>query len=267
MKYLVVYAFMMQLAMALMLVRAARCEAGGNVLGMCLPGKFILAVFLPVGLDVGHGTGESLLMQLSHPSVPRPSHLTGITSLAVHYDRAKDRVTRLLSSETDPPKTKVTLHHGDAVYWPSAVNHPLEPSLDAPPYTAILALDCAYHFKSRQIFLQQSFIRLAPGGRIALADICLSQGRLTKFCLLLLGVMPKENMISPDEYARDLKDIGYVDVEVQDVSPDVFPGLVRFFKGRGGCWWVFGNVIRWFAASGGRFVLVSGAKASGVNKT
>jgi len=233
-------------AMALKLVRAAGCETGGNV------------------LDVGHGTGESLLMQLSHPSVPHPSHLTGITSLAAHYDRAKDRVARLqLSSEDGGAfKTKVKLHHGDAVYRPSTANHPLDPSSETPPYTAILALDCAYHFKTRHVFLQQSHTRLAPGGRIALADICLLQGWLPRFCMFLLGVMPKENMISPDEYVTDLMDLGYVDVKMQDVSADVFPGFQRFLKGRGLGWWIFGNIIQGYAALGARFVLVSGAKSS-----
>src|SRR5882762_9807922 len=45
--------------------------------------------------DVGHGSGESLILQISHPEVPRPSRLTGITSLKTHHQRSSDRVARL----------------------------------------------------------------------------------------------------------------------------------------------------------------------------
>ncbi|KAE9411083.1 hypothetical protein BT96DRAFT_1054317 [Gymnopus androsaceus JB14] len=59
-----------KIALALKLIRTAQCKEQGKV------------------LDVGHGTGESLILLLTHPSIPHPSHLTGITSIPLHHPRA-----------------------------------------------------------------------------------------------------------------------------------------------------------------------------------
>jgi len=240
-------------ALALKLVAAANCQPGGNV------------------LDVGHGSGESLILQLSHPRVPRPSRLTGLTSLNAHYQRSSDRIMRLQSSHNDAGhRPEVVLYHGDAIFRPgpnAKSNHPLDPSSRAPSYTSILALDCAYHFKPRSSFLRQSLHRLSPGGRIALADICFTGAALLTNSYIsittlvrLSGLMVPSNMISTDQYVHEMEEMGYVDVQLEDISEDVFPGFTRFLKGRGGGWWMFANVMAWWAGKGMRFVVVSGQK-------
>ena len=220
-------------------------------------------------LDVGHGSGESLILQLSHPRVPRPTRLTGITSLKTHYQRSMDRIARLKGSQNDPgPKPEVVLYHGDAVFRPGLQpksNHPLDPSSPAPPYTTILALDCAYHFNTRSTFLRQSLHRLSSGGRIALADICFTPTRLESYISTsavsrLCGLMPPSNVVTPDQYVHEMQEMGYADVQLEDVSGYVFPGFTKFLKGKGGGWWVFGGVVAWWARSGMRFVVVSGQK-------
>jgi len=67
-------------------------------------------------------------------------------------------------------------------------------------------------------------------------------------------------MISTDQYVHEMQKIGYVDVQMDDISEDVFPGFTKFLKGRGGCWWVFGSIMAWWAGRGIRFVIVSGQK-------
>jgi hypothetical protein len=224
--------------------------------------------------DVGHGSGESLILQISHPEVPRPSRLTGITSLKTHHQRSSDRVARLQSSPSDSShddKLEVILYHGDAIFRPelSKSGHPLDPSSQAPAYTTILALDCAYHFNNRSSFLRQSLHRLTPGGRIALGDICFTPAALkpTTYHLLpihrlvrLSGLMAPSNAISTDQYIQEMQEMGYVDVQLEDISEGVFPGFTKFLKGRGGGWWVFANIIGWWAGRGMRFVVVSGQK-------
>ena len=209
-----------------------------------------------------------MIFQLSHPSVPRPSRVTGITSLLVHHQRSKDRVARLLFPGDDS-KIQVTLYHGDAVYRPSATNHPLDPSSETPTFTTILALDCAYHFDTRYSFLSQSFARLSPGGRIALADICFTPAALENSLTMLLaplaGLMPRANMISPENYVQALAEIGFVDVTMEDVSEEVFPKFIQFLKSRGLGWWIFGNVVKWYAGLGARFVVVTGTRDGGTS--
>ncbi len=217
----------------------------------------------PLPTDVGHGSGESLILLLSHPDVPRPSKLSGITSLPAHHQRSRDRIAsmRLRNPDIIEPK----LYLGDAVYRLGREDHPLSPN-NADMYDSILALDCAYHFHTRRDFLRQSLSHLAPGGRIALADICfptswktMSLG--TRALLAVLNVIPKENIVSLDEYEADMRKMGYVDVKVEDVSEEVFPEFIRFLKSRGWGWWIFGKVMSEFAGRA-RFVVVSGCAAA-----
>jgi hypothetical protein len=72
--------------------------------------------------------------------------------------------------------------------------------------------------------------------------------------------MASANAISPDQYVREMQQIGYMDVQLEDISEDVFPGFTGFLKKRGGGWWVFGSVMEWWAGKGMRFVVVSGQK-------
>lgn len=196
-------------------------------------------------------------MQLSHPSVPRPARLTGITSLKAHYDRSLERVEDLRSQHTE-----VNLYHGDAIYHAPETEHPLDPASTSATFTTILALDCAYHFRTREDFLRQSYSRLASGGKIALADICFSTAHGTVVNLLIrqFGLMPSENIVTVGEYIGTMERIGYVDVKSEDISEYVFPGFRGFLAGQGVGWRIFSWMIGGLYASGARFVIVSGTK-------
>ncbi|KAJ6575182.1 S-adenosyl-L-methionine-dependent methyltransferase [Mycena capillaripes] len=227
-------------ALALKLVQAAGCKPGGKV------------------LDVGHGTGESLILLLTYPSVPRPAQLTGITSLPSHHQRSQARVARL--NQPVP----VVLHAGDAIYRPGCHSHPLDPS-SGEYFDTILALDCAYHFRPRSQFLRQAYARLHPGGSLALADICFAPGALqtrwTRCVTAVLRLMPRENMISTDEYVAQMREIGFTEVQLEDITEDVFPGFVSFLRTRGVGWWTFAVVFTIFVrTSCARFVLVKAAR-------
>ncbi|KAJ6503487.1 S-adenosyl-L-methionine-dependent methyltransferase [Mycena vitilis] len=227
-------------ALALKLVEAARCKPRGRV------------------LDVGHGTGESLIMLLTHPSVPRPAQLTGITSLPSHQQRSQARVARL-----DQP-VPVVLHAGDAIYRPGSRGHPLDRSSEGDRFDTILALDCAYHFRPRVEFLRQAHNCLRPGGALALADICFSPGALqtpwTRCVGAVLRLMPRENMLSTDEYVAQMRGVGFTDVRLEDITENVFPGFVSFLSKRGIGWWIFTRVFNVFRGTGARFVIIAGIK-------
>ncbi|KAG7099276.1 hypothetical protein E1B28_001135 [Marasmius oreades] len=210
-------------------------------------------------LDVGHGTGESLILFLTSPSIPRPRSLTGITSLALHHQRSAARVQRLTRSSEG---TAIFLYHGDAVYTSTEQqDHPLNFN-GASTFDAILALDCAYHFHSRGEFLRQSFHHLTPGGRIALADICFDGEALQRPSLMrsVLKLMPKENMVSMEEYVATMERIGFTDVRLENISKYVFPGFTGFLRGRGIGWSIFCRVLDLYVARGARFVIVSGRR-------
>ncbi|THH17000.1 hypothetical protein EW146_g3738 [Bondarzewia mesenterica] len=232
-------------ALALRLIESASLKVGGRV------------------LDVGHGSGDSLLLLLSHPAVPRPGVIHGITSLSEHHTRSYERVGLLLSANPGVNRqSRVLLHDGDAIYQlNSRLDHPLSPYMTY-SFDTILALDCAYHFHTRFEFLRQSFLRLTPGGRIALADICFSskpKGFWFFVLFSLLRVIPRENIVTKERYVRDLQDIGYVDVRMEDVSEWVFPGFRKFLKEQGAPWGLFGRAIELLEREG-RFVIVTGTR-------
>ncbi|KAI0094671.1 hypothetical protein BDY19DRAFT_913950 [Irpex rosettiformis] len=228
-------------ALALKLVQVAQCKSDGIV------------------LDVGHGCGDSLLLHLEHPSIPRPKRLVGITSQIQHYRRALERT----SVRNPGDSVDMCLTHGDAVYRGDTPSHPLDAKTYEGAYTTILALDCAYHFRSRRLFLEQSFKCLAIGGNIALGDICFAPGSLsltTRFMIALMGSMPSENVMTTEEYVAMLRGIGYVDVKLENITQDVFPGFVTFLKGRGLAFGILASHFERLVSRGMLFVIVSASK-------
>ena len=138
----------------------------------------------------------------------------------------------------------------------------MDPS-SADIFDAVLALDCAYHFDTRDTFLRQSFLKLAPAGRIALADICFDPQRLKSLPVWivtrLFRLMPTHNFVSTEGYRSQMEEIGFVDVQLEDITLDVFPGFISFLKSRGSGWMVFAWVLEWYFNAGAQFVLISGA--------
>ena len=213
--------------------------------------------------DVGYGCGDSILLQLSHPEVAKPSLLCGITSLPSHYRRSRERVNNFISSVDAPEDTPaVLLFQGDAVWRSGHQDHPLSPSFQH-NFDNILALDCAHHFNTREEFLCQSLRRLTPGGSVALADLCFSSFPGPVLTLLLcrvLHTMPKQNIITKEQYMKQMREIGYEGIELEDITPHVFPGFREFLKQRGFLWGVFSWLMSWIEGRGLRFVIVKGTR-------
>lgn len=72
--------------------------------------------------------------------------------------------------------------------------------------------------------------------------------------------MPEANVISKNAYLDQMTEIGYVDITLEDIGEDVFPGFVQFLKSRQWGWWFFGWVLEEYCRAGARFVIVSGKK-------
>lgn len=216
--------------------------------GHCIPGGHVL--------DCGHGCGDSLLLHLTSDKLPRPATLTGITTVGVQYERALRRVNNVDSS------VQVCLHHGDAVNRQdgghgNSHSHPFRSPQNV--YTSILAIDCAYHFETRELFLRHCFEHLAPGGWVALADLVVEPlpAFHVRLGLSALTGIRLANIVTPTDYVATLRRIGYDEVQLQDISEHVFPGFIAFLKRRGGLWRAFTSVPSYWASHGGRFVIVS----------
>ena len=73
-------------------------------------------------------------------------------------------------------------------------------------------------------------------------------------------MMPEDNVISEEGYVEQMKEIGYVDVQLEDVTQYVAPGFVEFLKTRGWSWWIFASVFTVYVKAGMRIVIVRGTK-------
>ena len=84
--------------------------------------------------------------------------------------------------------------------------------------------------------------------------------RRTRSITSIVNLIPRYNQISVEDYVGKMEQIGYIDVILEDITSEVFPGFVAFLKGRGWRWWVFGSVLDWYSSTGTRFVIVSGRR-------
>ena len=218
-----------------------------------------------------------MLLHLSRPGAGRPLSLTGITSLPDQHAQASLRLHNYISS-TAPGLSSVhiDLYLGDAVFTPRlhrasqhAPKHPLDPSSPTiENFTSIIALDCAYHFRTRELFLSQCFERLHPVvGRISLADMCfepfLDCSPLAVFfarCVARILSVPSSNLVTREEYRTQMERIGYTDIVIEDISVNVFPGFTTFLSTKGLMWKLFAKIILIWWSGGGKFILVNGRR-------
>jgi len=228
-------------ALAIRLVQAAHCKKDGVV------------------LDVGHGSGDSLLLHLGDADVPRARRIVGITSLPSHHARAVERIKESSSGH----KVDALLYCGDAVWRSPGLNHPLNPASSEEAFTSILALDCAYHFRTRSDFIRQCFKRLQPGGTLALTDLYLD-GRIPPRLLWLICFMfslPQANVWSKERYIQELREAGFEMHNFEDITAFVFPGFLTFLRSRGVMWALAECCIGLWARNDGRYAIISATKA------
>lgn len=203
-------------------------------------------------VDIGSGCGDSthLLSQMN------PRTLRGVTSESSQAAIARRRFPN------------VQFIHADAVEYIASLG---DDSVDR-----IFALDCAYHFSSRQRFLEHSARVLRRNGRIAMTDLILGENvslsqRLCLRLITLLTGAPYFNFKRLDDYCSEFITAGFGDVKTEDISEDVFVGLQNFIHrhredmtrfGIDGKWMaylLFARVLRWWwDYKVVRFILVNG---------
>ena len=178
--------------------------------------------------DAGFGCGDQLLLWRKDYHV---QFLCGI-----NYSISQTALAKIRVRQQDQPGSSDYLVQGDVADLKtcSAINHKA--------VNKIVALDCAYHFPSREKFLCDSFQilqqsnknvqilneREVPAARIGLTDIVLAQPTLTWRKRWVLNVMlkfsriPNQNIVTLDEYKNQLHQAGFTHVISQDISAGVF---------------------------------------------
>jgi microcystin synthetase protein McyJ len=167
-------------------------------------------------LDVGVGFAEQDFVLLERFKVSR---IAGLDITPVHVEKGRERVAkRGLEKQID-----IRLGSATAIEFPDA------------SFDRVLALECAFHFDTRDQFIDQAFRVLRPGGSLAIADMLPVPGKKSNRATAFgrkYGHIPEANLYDREEYSRRLSAAGFEDVVVESIRQDVFPGMANYSRQR-----------------------------------
>ncbi len=157
-----------------------------------------------VVLDVGFGFGDQDAYWLRRF---RPGRIVALNVTPHHVEEARRRF----------PDSRLDFRLGSATAT----------QLPAASVHRVTALECAFHFVTREDFFREAFRVLRPGGRVATADVLPRPGRHSLAARLSASAsqafwqIPRENWYGIDTYRRGLEAAGFVDVAVRSVRERV----------------------------------------------
>jgi len=169
-------------------------------------------------VDVGFGFADQDMLWAERFA---PRHITGLNVTPIQVRIGNERVRRRGLTE------RITLRQGSATEMP----------LPDACCDVVTAVECAFHFDTREAFLAEAFRVLRPGGRLVLADIIRAapapaglRGRLQDFTWSQFAqkfAVPPANADRREAYAAKFAAAGFEAVEVRPIGDQVFPGWHR----------------------------------------
>ena len=170
-------------------------------------------------VDVGFGFGDQ---DIYWARTFAPRRITGLNITRSQVDEARRRVAEAgLDGQVD-------LRAGSATDMP----------LGSDSADKVLALECAFHFDTREAFLREAARVLRPGGRIVLGDIIPARPspnplrraaqRAGWAATARVWNIPRANADSRRGYAMKLRAAGFTDIRIESIRDHVFTPLHRY---------------------------------------
>jgi ubiquinone/menaquinone biosynthesis C-methylase UbiE len=169
-------------------------------------------------VDVGFGFAEQDILWARRFA---PRRIIGLNVTPEHVRLGRARVRRAGLSQT------IALRQGSATAMP----------LPDACCDVVTALECAFHFDTREAFLAEAFRVLRPGGRLAMADILRAPPaaspllarwqRLTWRGFAERFRVPAANAVERMGLAAQIAAAGFTAARVESIGEDVFPGFHR----------------------------------------